>query len=431
MILKNCRFVIADSKKLLENVDIEIDEKEGKIISVVNFLEKSSIKKTHKGKVIDCSNKIVMPSFANTHTHAAMSLFRGYGEEMELMQWLEKKMWPVEAKLKEPDVYAGSLISCIEMIKSGTTAFNDMYFFMDAVAQAVKDTGMRASLSWAVVNKEISSQKGAPLDNAEKFIRKWKNDPMIKPSVGPHAIYTCSDETLKKSKSLAEKYGTLMHIHVSETRKEVYDCWTKNGRRPVEHLDHLKLLDENTVAAHCGWLTKNEIAVLEKKNVSISHCPASNMKLATGGEFPFSELFGKANVTIGTDSCASNNNLNMFEEMKFASLAHKHNRWSSTVATAQQVFQAATENGFKALGIKSGKLEAGYNADLLLLDANDVSLQPATKDRILNHIVYANPVAAVDSVMCNGKFLMKDRKLTVISEEKARKLFEKSVERLF
>ena len=425
MLLKNCRFVITP-KGVLENVNVIVEN--GKIASVTDAIPKGS----KKDKIIDCKDKIVSPSFANAHTHLAMSLFRGYGEELELMQWLETKMWPIENKMDEKDIYAGSLLSCIELIKSGVTAFNDMYFDMNGVARAAKETGLRASLSWAVVDEDKTSQKGSPLKNAETFIKKWKKDKMILPSVGPHAIYTCNDELLKKSKQLANKHNTLLHMHVSETRKEVYGCWQKNKKRVIEYLDSLGILDSNTIAAHCGWLTKNEINVLSSKRVSIAHCPTSNMKLATGGEFPFSELFGKgANVAIGTDGSASNNNLNMFEEMKFASLLHKHSRWSATVATANQVFEAATINGFKALRINSGTIEKGKNADLVLLDAKDISLQPLTKDRLINHLVYSNPITAVDTVICNGKILMENKKITIVDEEKVLATFNKSVNSLF
>ncbi|MBI4017951.1 MAG: amidohydrolase [Candidatus Aenigmarchaeota archaeon] len=417
MLLKNVRFA-ATPKGILENVNIEI---EGPTISKIS---KTVPVGSKTGNVIDCSRLLAVPSFVNAHTHVPMTFLRGYGEGLTLNEWLTTRVWPAEAKLKPKDVHAFTKMGIIEMIRSGTTAFNDMYFFMDEVARACAESGVRGFLSHGIISLK---DKTKDLKETERFIREWKSkNELVTPFVGPHAIYTCDEETLLRSKELAEKYKTKLHIHLSETRKEVYDCWRAHGMRPVEYLDKIGFLGTNVIAAHCGWLTKNEIKILGERRVNVVHCPVSNMKLATGGEMPLPELLAtRANVALGTDGASSNNSLSMFGEMKMAALLHKHARWDPTVAGVDEVLKMATMNGAHALGLDAGILEEGKLADITLIDLDSTLVQPVVRDRLLAHLVYAADSSCISTVVCNGKILMQD-KIMRVDEENVREAFVKA-----
>src|SRR3972149_2329086 len=287
---------------------------------------------------------------------------------MHLMEWLTEKIWPVEFKLTAEDCYIGSLLGCLESIKFGVTTFSDMYWFSDETAKACQESGMRGALSWPIVDESLTTQKGKPLNNAEEFVRKYSGYQLIKPMFGPHSIYTCSEETLMKTKELAEKYNTLIHMHLSETKDEVETSIQKSGKRPVEYLKDIGFLSQNLIAAHCVHLTNNEIKLLKENNVKVLHCPVSNLKLASGIA-PIPEMIENGLVVgLGTDGCASNNNLDMFEEMKTAALIQKGYRGNATLLPAKQVLEMATINGALALGLDTGSIEVGKKADLILLD---------------------------------------------------------------
>jgi len=427
MILKNALFLITMDKNgtIIKDGAVYIEGNK-----IVNIGKTEEIVKEYKDdEVIDCKGKLVMPGLINTHTHAPMVLFRGLGEDMELMEWLETKIWPMEAKLKPKDVYIGALLACIEMIKNGITCFADMYFFMDQVAKACLEVGIRGVLAWAVLDREISTKMDTSIEGCEKFVKRWTNKfDLIIPFVGPHAIYTCSMDTLLKARDIANKYNTYLHIHLSETRKEVYDCWKKYKKRPVEYLKSIEFLGENVLAAHCGWLTKSEVKILAEHNTKVSHCPVSNMKLATGGVMPLPEM-QKAGVTIGlgTDGAASNNSLDLFETMKFAALLHKHARWDPTVTKAYDIVKMATIDGAKCLGIeeKIGSLETGKTADIIILDVEKPYWKPCYNP--IFNLVYSCKASDVETVIVNGKIIVKNKKLTTVDEEKIMEVVEKWV----
>ncbi len=287
------------------------------------------------GERLDASGKLLLPGFINTHTHAAMALFRGIAEDMELKDWLSR-VRAVETKLTAAQAKVGSALACLEMIMGGTTCFSDMYFHMDELAQVVQGSGMRAVLGYCTVDSDKSGysekKRKSELAICGKFVKDWqgKANGRITCSVPPHSVYLCSSELLQKSEELSKKHGIPLHIHLSETRKEVFDCLQQHGKRPVHYLDSLGVLSQRTVAAHCVWLTKEEVRLLAFKKVSSSLCPVSNMKLAGGSVAPLPEMqqFGM-NVSLGTDGSASNNSLSMLETMKFCALLQKNSRWDA------------------------------------------------------------------------------------------------------
>ena len=395
--------VVVDTKK----VDIIIDEK-GMITSIGEMAGKEW--KGDEEFQIDGNGALALPGLINTHTHAAMSLLRGYADDMILQDWLSQKIWPLEAHLKPEDIYWGTKLACIEMIRSGTTAFNDMYFMMDQAAKAVDETGIRAQLSYGFIDLFSAEKREAECKATENLAAHVKslNNPRITAAVGPHAIYTVSPEGLKWCAEFAQKEKIGIHIHLSETEKEVTDCMAAHGKRPAAHLDACGILTPRTVAAHCCWLDEAECQLLGKRGVSAAHNPASNMKLATNRAMPYSRLReAGANPCLGTDGCASNNNLDMFEEVKIAALLQKFSWNNPTVLPAPEALAMATANGAKALGLPTGRLVAGAPADIILVsnrDACNIPLHNAT-----SNLVYSCNGGSVETTICNGRVLMLDR----------------------
>lgn len=320
--------------------------------------------------VIDAKGSVVMPGLVNTHTHAAMTLFRGYADDLQLADWLENHVWPAEAQLTAEDVYKGSLLACLEMIRSGTTSFADMYFFMDETAKAVELSGLRASLSHGLIELWNKEKGETDLKEGKRFVRAWQGAAggRIKTMYGPHAPNTCSEEFLAKVKEEARKDGAGLHIHVLETEAELLAMKEKYGKCSVHMLDDIGFFGPDVLAAHCVWLSDGDIEILRKRGVNVSHNPVSNMKLASGIAPVHKMLERGVNVSLGTDGCASNNNLDLFEEMKTAALLHKVSTCSPTALPAHQVLKMATVNGAKALGTETGMLKAGMKADIVIVD---------------------------------------------------------------
>ena len=374
--------------------------------------------KTSADEVIDCAGKAVIPGLVNTHTHLPMSLFRGLADDLPLMEWLEKHIWPAEDKhLSKEFCYYGALLSCIEMIKTGTTVFVDMYTFEKEMKKAVEESGMRAFLTEAILDfKTKDYEAGQGVSFTEKLLKEEKNTSLVKIGVGPHSPYTCSEETLVKSKELAEKHNALLHIHLSETKKEVEQVKEKTGKRPAEYLESIGFFDYNKIiAAHCVWLDEKEISILAEHGVTVSHNPVSNAKLASGIA-PIPLMLSKGvNVTIGTDGCASNNTLDLFESMKMTALIHKAKTLDPTTVNARQVINMVTENAYKALGLNIG-LREGAAADLVIIDLKKPHLTPIYSFE--SHLVYAAKSSDVDTVIINGSIVMKNRKILTINEEK-------------
>ena len=371
------------------------------------------IRALHKGEadyIIDGDGAIVLPGLVNTHTHAGMSLLRGYADDMVLQDWLSQKIWPLEAHLTGNDVYWGTKLSCLEMIRTGTTAFNDMYFFMEDAARAVDEAGIRAMLCYGFIDLGSDEKKENECRATEKLVTHIRsmNSPRIKAAVGPHAIYTVSPTGLMWCAEYAKEQDLGIHIHLSETEKEVSDCVEQHGKRPVAHLDECGILTPKTVAAHCCWLDETECSLLGTRGVSVSHNPASNMKLATNRAMPWHWLTGAgANVCLGTDGCASNNNLDILEEAKVAALLQKFYWNNPTHLPAPAALAMATSSGAKALGLGNGVLSVGEPADIILVTARTACNTPM--HNAVSNLIYSCSGSGVETTICDGRVLMLDR----------------------
>lgn len=370
-------------------------------------------------RVIKGKNKLIMPGFVNTHTHAAMSLFRGYADDMPLKEWLEQRIWPVEAKLTKKDIYWGTLLAICEMIRGGTTCFADMYFYMEEAAKACLESGIRASLSQGLVGLE--PVKGiASLEEGKKLVRNWhgEGEGRITAMLGPHAPYTCPPDYLQKVAKAAGALQVPIHIHLAETRGEVEESVKMHGKRPVELMEQIGLLDQKVLAAHCVHLTQEEIQILARKKTAIAHNPGSNLKLGSGMA-PLADLLQNGVlVSLGTDSAASNNNLDMVEEMRLATLLPKGLREDPTLIPAVEALKLATVNGARALFLEegSGTLSEGSKADLIMVKLNSPHLHPLHS--VPAQLVYAAYSSDVELVMVNGIILMEKGDLKTVDEEK-------------
>ncbi len=391
------------------------------------LIENGIIKRIGKnlGRGVNCKGKLAIPGLCNLHTHVPMVLLRGYEDDKNLHEWLEK-VWEIEKKLTPKDIYISSKYGILEMIKTGTTCFLDMYFHVNKIADACKELGIRAFLGYGIVALEENKLKRELEETIRtiKYIKKLKT--IITPVIAPHAIYTVYEEGLKKSLEIAKKYNLKIHMHLSETRKEVWDCYKKYKLRPVEYLKKINFLNSNCIFAHCGYLTKGEIRILKEHDCKVVSCTTSNMKLGTGGYFSYPE-FKENNILVGlgTDGACSNNSLNMFLEMKFFSLMQKWFRWDSSIINSKEVFKLATENGYRILGIKGGKIAEGYLADIVLINIKDI---PKPITNIYSNLVYSFEGKVCD-VIINGKFVMKD--YYVENEEKIISDFERLSSNIF
>jgi 5-methylthioadenosine/S-adenosylhomocysteine deaminase len=373
------------------------------------------IRREYKGEadlVIDGDRAIALPGLVNTHTHAAMSLLRGYADDMILQDWLSRKIWPLEAHLTRDDIYRGTKLACLEMIRSGTVAFNDMYFMMEEAARAVDEAGIRATLSYGFIdlfNEEKREAECRATENLVRHVRSLDN-PRIRAAVGPHAIYTVSPEGLRWCAEFAGQEEIGIHIHLSETEKEVNDCIARHGKRPAAHLDECGILTPRTIAAHCCWLDEAECMLLSKRGASASHNPTSNMKLATNRAMPYHWLIrAGANVCLGTDGCASNNNLDMFEEAKTAALLQKFSWNNPTLLPAHEALRMATANGAKGLALPTGMLGAGTPADIILISTRTPCNTPL--HNATSNLVYSCSGGSVLTTICDGRVLMLDREV--------------------
>ena len=360
--------------------------------------------------IIEGKGRVLLPGLVNTHTHAAMTLLRGYADDMPLQQWLSEKIWPLESHLTGDDVYWGTRLACLEMIKTGTTAFHDMYFFMEDAARGVEAAGMRAVLTYGFIDLFSEERREQEIRATERFVRHIKalENPQIKASVGPHAVYTVSQEGLRWLAEYSREEGIGIHIHLSETEQEVGDAVKAWGMRPPGILDRCGILTPRTVAAHCCWLDQAECTLLGERGVSVAYNPASNMKLAVNRAMPYHWLReAGVNVSLGTDGCSSNNNLDMFEEMKTGALLQKFYWNSPTLLPATEMLAIATSGGARALGIGSGTITPGTPADLILLDRHAPCNTPM--HQIPSNAVYSCNGSAVTTVICQGRVLMLDR----------------------
>lgn len=414
LILTDIEYILTMDKNLtvFENADIAI--KDGKIIDIG-----PNIKNKYYGKTIVSKDKIAVPGLINTHTHAAMTLLRGYGSDNPLKVWLEEYIWPAEGKFVSYDfVKDGTEIAVYEMLRTGTTTFVDMYFYENAVADVIKEVGIRGVLSTGILDFPTPGAK-TPDEGIQKtvnFIREYKNHPFVIPAIGPHAPYTCSPETLKKAHKVAQEYDVIFHIHVAETEFEVNTVKDKYGKTPVEHLDSIGVLDERTLAAHMVYPTEKEIELLAKRGVKVAHCPESNLKLASGIA-PVPEMINAGvTVGIGTDGTASNDDLDIIGEISTAAKLHKGYKKDPTVLNAKEALLMATRWGAEAIRMeeKIGTLEVGKLADIILININDPHLNPLYDP--YTQIVYSSKGSDVDTVIINGEIKVLEGNVVVLDK---------------
>ncbi|MBW2065088.1 MAG: amidohydrolase [Deltaproteobacteria bacterium] len=364
-------------------------------------------------KVLDAEGCIVMPGIVNGHTHAAMSLFRGLADDLPLMEWLNNYIFPVESRMDSDFVYKGSLLACAEMILSGTTTFCDMYLFEDEVARAAKEAGMRCLVGEVLY--DFDSPNYGPIENGFKYtealIGKWKGDPLVSIAVEPHSLFTCSPGILTRAKEMALEHDVPLILHLAETRSELEEIRKRYGRSPVEHLQTLGLLGPRLIVAHCVHLKDEDIKLLAENGVKAIHNPESNMKLASGIAPVPKMIAAKLTVGLGTDGCASNNNLDMFSEMDMAAKLHKLSTLDTTVMDALTVLKMATKEGAGALGMgdKIGSIEIGKKADVIVLDLEKPHLTPMYNP--YSHLVYAAKGSDVVHAIINGRLVMENRRL--------------------
>jgi len=380
-------------------------------------------------RLIDARGMLAMPGFINCHTHASMTLLRGYADDLPLMEWLQKKIWPVEERLEPEDIYWGAMLSCLEMIRSGTTTFADMYFHMDEVARAVEKAGMRASLSQGLIG--LSPGAGEALSNSRRFIREWHGqaEGRITTMLGPHAPYTCPPDFLARVLDMADELKVGIHIHIAETRAEIEEIQQKYGKTPVALMEEVGLFNFPVLAAHCVHLTDEDIRILVARGAGIAHNPESNMKLASGIAPVTRLLAAGALVGLGTDGAASNNNLDMMEEMRSAALLQKVATMDPMALPAQEALAMATVNGARVLGLKDvGPLKPGNKADIILVNLDRPHFYP--RHNLMAHLVYAARASDVETVIIDGRLVMENREILTLDEERIYYEVQKRAEKL-
>ena len=410
----------------IENVDIVTIDKENRIMENSNIYIQDGII-THIGdeifgldveETIDGRNMAALPGLVNAHTHMGMSLLRNYADDLPLHQWLTEKIWPVEANLNGEDIYWGSLLSMAEMIQTGTTAFCDMYFFMEEVGKGAQESGMRAMLTRGIVeDRKDPDKKLNESRDLFNHYNKTSND-RIRVMIAPHAPYTCSPEFLVKAKNLAQELGTGIHIHLAETKREVQESYERHGKSPIKHVYDLGVLDVHTLAAHCVHVDHNDIELMAEKSVHPVNNPGSNMKLASGFAPVQIMLERGLNVSLGTDGASSNNNLNMFKELNLAALINKAVDEDALSVKAVDALRMATINGARGLqwDKKIGSIEVGKRADIILVDMDKPHLTP--RHNLVSALSYSTYGSDVDTVIVDGKILMRNKEMKTLDMER-------------
>jgi len=404
------------SRRVIENGGIAI--KDGRIVAV----DTAALMDLNYGarQVIDAQGKVVIPGLINGHTHVPMTLFRGIADDLDLQEWLTKYIFPAEAKnVTEDFVRVGTRLGLAEMIRSGTTTYCDMYYFEDAIADETSKAGMRGVLGETVIDFAVADNKtnAEAMAYVEKFVRHWKGNALIVPAIAPHAPYTVSEDHLKAIRAFSDRTGAPIVTHISETKREVDDSIKAKGASPVDYLNRIGFLNDRVIAAHMVWVSAEELGLLKKLGVGIVHNPQSNMKLASGVA-PVPEML-KENlpVGLGTDGAASNNDLNLWEEMDTAAKLHKLISNDPKVVSAQEAFEMATIRGARALHLENeiGSLEQGKRADIVIVDLDDLNQTPFYN--IYSDLVYATKASDVRTVIIEGRVVMRDRRLLTLNEE--------------
>jgi len=413
IVIRNCTIVTMSEMGIIRQGVIAV--KDGVIMYVGKGVEAPEFE---ADEFINGDGRIAMPGLVNCHTHAAMALFRGIAEDMKLSEWLKEKIWPLEAKLRSDDVYYGALLSCIEMIKSGTTCFSDMYFYEDMVAKAAAETGLRCILSSGIIDAGHKMLGRVLLREAVKVAKRYHGSlgGRITVMLGPHAVYSCSPNLLKKVGEEAEKLGIGVHIHLAESESDYNSIKETYGKSEVEILYEAGLLRPSLLAAHCIHLSDEDITLMAKQNVKVAYNPISNMKLASGIPRIRDLLNAGIVVGLGTDGPASNNSLDMFDTMKTAALLQKVRYMDPRVLPARKVVEMATIDGARAVGLGSviGSLEVGKRADIILIDVNKPHLKPLHD--IYAALVYSARGSDVNTTIVDGRIIMDERNIKTVNE---------------
>ena len=416
---------MGSSKEIINDTNIYIQD--DKIVHIGDLK-----REMNPDRIIDGKDKLAMPGLINAHTHISMSLMRNFADDLPLQEWLTQKIWPVESHLTAEDVYWGAMLSIVEMIQSGTTCFADMYFFMDEVGKAIEESGIRGMISRGITEEDDEEKNEEKIKDTRNLYNSWngKADGRIKVFVAPHAPYTCGVGFLEKALNLAKELNTAIHIHLSETKREVDDSLRIYGKSPIKHVYDIGLFDVPTLAAHCVHVSPEDIEILKEKNVNVVNNPGSNLKLASGFAPVVDMLKAGVNVALGTDGSSSNNNLNMFEEINLAAIINKGITGIATAVPAIKAVEMATVNGAKSLLWENeiGTIEAGKKADIILIDMNKPHLYPMHD--IISSLAYTVQGSDVDTVIVNGKVIMEKREMKTMDVEKIKYNAEKSAESL-
>jgi len=369
-------------------------------------------------RVLEGQGRLVMPGLVNAHTHLAMVLFRGFADDLPLKEWLEGAIWPAERHLKPQEVYWATLLGCAELLHSGVTAFADMYFYMDEVARAVEVSGLRAQLAYGMIAPD-PEKEGPELERGLELVKRWHGaaEGRIQVALAPHAPYTCGAGLWERAVELAQEHKVMIHTHLAETEKEVADSLERHGRSPVEYLEDLGVFSIPVLAAHCVHLSERDIEILAEHDVRVVHNPTSNMKLGSGVAPVQKLLAAGVNVALGTDGAASNNDLDMWEEMRLAALLAKQSG-EPTALPAPQALRLATTDGARALGLPEGEIREGAPADLIILNLERAHLIP--QYNLVSNLVYAAHAADVETVIVAGEILMEEGRIMKFDEEEAK-----------
>jgi 5-methylthioadenosine/S-adenosylhomocysteine deaminase len=416
LIVKGGTVVTMDgSRRVIENGGVAI--KGGRIVAVDNT---AAIDRSYAAReVIDATGKVVIPGLINGHTHVPMTLFRGLADDLDLQEWLTKYIFPAEAKnVTEEFVRVGARLGLAEMIRGGTTTYCDMYYFEDAIADETFKAGMRGVLGETVIDFPVADNKTneQAMAYVEEFVKHWKGNALIVPAIAPHAPYTVSEDHLKAIRVFSDRTGAPIVTHISETKREVDDSLKAKGASPIDYLNRIGFLNNRVIAAHVVWPSEEELGLLKRLGVGIVHNPQSNMKLASGVAPVPEMLQADLPVGLGTDGAASNNDLNLWEEMDTAAKLHKLISKDPKVVTAAEAFEMATIRGARALHLEKeiGSIEKGKRADLAIVDLDDLNQTPSYN--IYSDLVYATKAADVRTVIVEGRVIMRDRRLLTLNE---------------
>lgn len=415
LVLGGTIVTVDQTRRVIEDGGIAVSQ--GRIVAIGPRVDIES-RYTSRQKV-NAAGKVITPGLINGHTHVPMVLFRGLADDLDLQEWLTKYIFPAEAKnVTEEFVRVGTRLGLAEMIRGGTTTYCDMYYFEDAIADETAKAGVRGVLGETIIDFPVADNKtnAEGMAYVEKFVARWKGHDLIIAAIAPHAPYTVSEEHLKAARAFSDRTGAPIVTHISETKREVDDSVKAKGASPVAYLDRIGFLNDRVIAAHMVWPQGSDIAILKRRGVGVVHNPQSNMKLASGVAPVPRMLTEKLFVGLGTDGAASNNDLNMWEEMDTVAKLHKVFTGDPKVISAQEAFELATIRGAQALHLEKeiGSLETGKRADLLVIDRDTLNQIPLYN--VYSDLVYATKAADVETVIINGRIVMRNRRLLTLNE---------------